>query len=155
MVLNQPPQDFWALLASEGEGELAPIFHRARALEKVARILAELLPPPMVGLVHVGNIKNNQLTVIVGSPVLASRIRIGAPRMVEAFNERGLPISAIRAKVSPHYTPPGPPPDRPASPPLSEFSRQKLLELAAEFAEGDSLRATIEGLANARRKDCT
>lgn len=137
------------VLADRSDG-LAQLASRARALEQVAKALEELLHGALANQVHVGNVRDGQLTVIVPSPSIASRIRLEAPRIARELAAKGIPVEGIAVKVRPGHQPPqAPKAGKPQQ--LPDAARRALLDLASLCDDDPDLKASISGLAEVGR----
>lgn len=77
---------------------LGPLLLRARQLEKLDRALEETLDPRHAPHVRVANVRDGALILATPVAPIATRLRMEAPRLLEALRER-LPADVTRLEV--------------------------------------------------------
>lgn len=147
---STPPKPLGDVLSKPDSEGLGYYMRRAHALEQVAVRMRELLPPPLAAQVHLGDVRDGRLVLIVPTAVIASRIRLDARRLVAGLADSGFPVTEVVARVSPSFRPPAvPQPSRPQA--LPDAARDALLQLASSGDPDDPLMQSIRRLADVGR----
>lgn len=134
---------------------LSPIAHGVEVVARTEQLVRAQFPAALASQIYAGPVRGSELTLIVPSSVIASRVRLSAPAIVSSLRGEGIDVLAVRAKVVPGFSIP-PEAAAPGPTQLSPVARKKLLELAKDLKGQPDLRKAVTKLANvgraARRK---
>ena len=134
-----------------GSGEaLARLQDHAARLMRLQAVLERGLPPPLVPLCRVANLKDGTLVIAARGGAAAARLKQMTPGLAEHFLQAGYPLQTIRVKVA---TPEQsawrpPPPERHISP----QAKAGLADFAATLPADSPLRASLERLVRRGRE---
>lgn len=147
---STPPKPLGDVLKRPESEGLAYYMRRAGALEQVAARVRELVPKSLAAQVHLGDIKDGRLSLIVPTAAIASRIRLDARRLATGLADCGFPVNEVVARISPTFRPPAvPQPSAPQA--LPDAARAALLQLASSGDPDDPLMQSIRRLADVGR----
>jgi hypothetical protein len=130
------------LFADDGIGRLSA---QARRLMKLQHVLEQALPPALVPLGRVANLKPGLLVIHAQNGAVAAKIRQLLPRLAESFRNEGVDLNEIRVKVQPldHvFTAVA----RGTQSELGEKPKQGLTSLAEKLPESSPLKAALTRL---------
>jgi hypothetical protein len=90
---------------SGSSNNLHQLVNHCARLQRLTRIVRELLPAPLNQHCQVANIRDQHLILIADSSVWATMLHYHAPALLQQLNQLpGLEhISNIRTRISPHY----------------------------------------------------
>jgi hypothetical protein len=126
------------------QDSLAQLALHARNIERVQRAYEKCLPPELMNVSRVLNLKQGIVVASAPSGAVANRLRQLLPSVLMALRESCGEVTEVRVKVQAHEAYRNPVRGAPRS--VSERAREKLLEGRAALAPGSALRAALEKL---------
>jgi hypothetical protein len=83
------------------QGTLSQLKQALAEQEKLTRLVRESLPSPLKDQLQSAVLSNRTLSLMVTSPVWASRLRYQAPQLLRQLRQQGLKIEQIRPRIVP------------------------------------------------------
>ncbi|MGE5128866.1 MAG: DciA family protein [Sphingomonadaceae bacterium] len=126
MLVQLPKID--RILAADGE--IRPVFEKAREIRELSRLCSEFLPPELGPFVQAANIKDGKLILLAANPATASKLRLLAESLGVFLSKERPEVSGVSIRVQPNAS-------RPADGAARKnvrFSASSLAELQALYA---------------------
>ncbi len=117
--------------------------------QKLAQQVRDLLPSPLNEQLLTAVLNGRVLSLLVSSPVWASRLRYLAPQLLRQLRQQGLPVEQLRPRIVPARSDA----KRPSKRRLSGLSPESanLLRQAADALEAGPLQEALRRLSRHRK----
>jgi hypothetical protein len=109
--------------------------------QKLAEQVRDLLPPPLDEQLLAAVLNGRRLTLLVRSPVWASRLRYLAPQLLRQLRQQGLLVEQLHPRIVPEQGKPRK--SAPRNVPVLSPQSAKLLRQTAEALEAGPLREAL------------
>ena len=112
------------------EGDFQPVMAKAREIDALASLLADLLPPELAAQSRVANFKDGTLVILAANGPVAAKLKLLSGQLSEGIAKLGAKVNSVSVRVQP-----GAARTAYAAPhKQAQLSRAALLELAALHA---------------------
>ncbi|MEJ2452557.1 MAG: DciA family protein [Candidatus Thiodiazotropha sp.] len=132
------------------QGTLTQLHKQLAQQERLAQQVRALLPSPLDEQLLAAVLNGRVLSLLVSSPVWASRLRYLAPQLLRQLRQQGLPVEQLRPRILPARSD-AKRPARHHRPGLSPESAN-VLRQAADALEAGPLQEALRRLSRHHRK---
>jgi hypothetical protein len=122
-------------------GTLTQLNRQLAQHQRLTEQLRDLLPPPLNEQLLAAVLNGGRLTLLVPSPVWASRLRYLAPQLQRQLRQQGLLVEQLHPRIVPQQLEPRK--RRQRKPPVLSQQNAKLLSQTAKTMEASPLREAL------------
>ena len=108
------------------ESALQPALAKAREIDALSKLCAELLPPELARLARVANCRDGRLVLFAANGASAAKLKLLSGGLCEALSRTGRQVNSVSVRVQPGDSSP-----RQAAPKHAQITSGALQELAA------------------------
>jgi hypothetical protein len=83
------------------EADLQPVFAKAREIDALSKLCADLLPPELARLARVANYKDGKLVFLAANGAAAAKLKLLSGGLCESMSRTGRKVNSVSVRVQP------------------------------------------------------